>query len=265
MGTSQDYRVAVEEGATLVRVGSVLVCGRVTFAGHGLRGRLEPHPRLLRHRRGGETGTRTAMLTNEELERAYVSGRTCAGCAAPPRRDEYDEWTDPSDAPRRRASSGPRDPRRGSTARSRAARVGSIRPRPPRPPAQLQRRPADRRQVQGGDPGHPQPPERRPGAVQAPDRLRERAHLRAQRRDAAGRGQGVPAHAAQRRGVSRGARPAARARRLLQPGVASGRAARVGTGGFCESGLDGRLRSARGRGLRDQNFVWRLRRRLQAW
>ena len=42
-----------------------------------------------------------------------------------------------------------------------------------------------------------------------------------ERRHAAGRRQGVPAHAAKRRGQRRAARAAARARRLLQPGVAN--------------------------------------------
>ena len=53
-----------------------------------------------------------------------------------------------------------------------------------------------------GDPGDPQPPERRHRALEAADRLRERAHLRAERRHAARRRQGLPAHAAQRRGVA---------------------------------------------------------------
>src|SRR5207253_2380742 len=47
----------------------------------------------------------------------------------------------------------------------------------------------------------------------------ERPHVRARRRHAARRRQGVPAHAAQRRGLRRGARADARARGLLQPGL----------------------------------------------
>ena len=57
-------------------------------------------------------------------------------------------------------------------------------------------------QVQGLDPGDPQPPGRRPRAVQAPHRLRLRPHLRARRRHAADRREDLPAHAAQRRGVA---------------------------------------------------------------
>src|SRR5581483_7457297 len=53
----------------------------------------------------------------------------------------------------------------------------------------------------------------------APDRLRQRAHVRPRRRHAARRRQGLPAHAAQRRGLGRGTGPDARARRLLQPGL----------------------------------------------
>ena len=87
----------------------------------------------------------------------------------------------------------------------------------PRDPAELQRRAAGRRPVQGRDPGDPQPPELRRRALEAPDRLRQRAHLRARRRHAARRGQGLPADAPQRRGLSRGAREDHRTRRLLQP------------------------------------------------
>ena len=54
MGTVQDFAVAVEEGATLVRLGSVLLRpsrpGRL--AEHGCPRPLAPHPRLLRSRRG---------------------------------------------------------------------------------------------------------------------------------------------------------------------------------------------------------------------
>src|SRR5204862_4637664 len=88
-----------------------------------------------------------------------------------------------------------------------------------RPAAKLQRRAADRGPVQGRRSGHPQPPGRGRRAVEAPDRFRERADLRAERRDAARRRQGVPADAPQRRGLGRGARAPARARRLLQPGL----------------------------------------------
>ena len=54
--------------------------------------------------------------------------------------------------------------------------------------------------------------------LQAPDRLRLRAHLRARRRHAADRRQGLHAHAAQRRDLRRGARAADR-EGLLQPSL----------------------------------------------
>ena len=82
---------------------------------------------------------------------------------------------------------------------------GRGRARPLRRPEELQRRPGRRRQVQGRDPGDPQPPGHGHRPRQADDRLLERADLRARRRHAADRRQGLPAHAAQRRGVRRGA------------------------------------------------------------
>ena len=57
--------------------------------------------------------------------------------------------------------------------------------------------------------------------LEAPDRLRQRAHLRARRRHAADRRQGLHAHAAQRRDLGRRARAADR-EGLLQPVVRSG-------------------------------------------
>ena len=103
---------------------------------------------------------------------------------------------------------------------------------PPGGPQELQRRPADRRQVQGDDPGHPQPPERRDRPRQAAHRLLQRAHLRPRRRHAAGGRQGLHADAAQRRGVGRGARPASwrRASSTSTDGgaTAAGRRARRG-------------------------------------
>ena len=62
MGTSQDYKVAAEEGATIVRVGSSSTprlgsCRELgedpePTRGHGLQRHLAPHARLLRPRRG---------------------------------------------------------------------------------------------------------------------------------------------------------------------------------------------------------------------
>ncbi|CAA9476163.1 MAG: FIG021292: hypothetical protein, partial [uncultured Solirubrobacteraceae bacterium] len=93
---------------------------------------------------------------------------------------------------------------------------GRRRTRPSRDPEVLQRRPAGRRQVQGLDPGGPEPPGDRQRPGQAPDRLRLRLDLRPRRRDAAHRRQGLHAHAAQRRDLRRGARVAHR-EGLLQP------------------------------------------------
>src|SRR5439155_25240371 len=60
----------------------------------------------------------------------------------------------------------------------------------------------------------PQPPGRRPRSPAAPDRLLERARLRAQRDDVEGRGSGLPADAVERRGLRRGKGALAGARAL---------------------------------------------------
>ena len=155
-------------------------------------------------------------VTNEELERSY-SERPNVRRLSPRRKGkgEFEDWTDPE--PERGAQTAVLRPRpRAVPGRARRRR----RPRPPRHPEELQRRPADRGQVQGRHAGHPQPPGLRPRPLQAPDRLRERPHVCARRRHAARGGQGLPAHAAKRRGLGRRARPPPRARRLLQPGLA---------------------------------------------
>ena len=82
--------------------------------------------------------------------------------------------------------------------------------------AVVQRRAADRRPLQERDPGDHQPADGRARAVEAPDRLRLRPHLRARRRHAAHRREGLPADAEERRGVGRGPRAPGR-ERLLQP------------------------------------------------
>ena len=216
MGTSQDYRVAADEGRhdgaardPFCRAGNIPDC--MGFAdvwnrtlvyfgiaeeddewdedGYADRGGPRAHLQRAPERphgshRGGGSATSTTGPTRSP--RRPSQRRPCCGrgtaAARPGRR---------VDRPLRRDPVGAGAPRR---------------------PAQLQRRAADRRQVQGRDPGDPQPPERRPGALEAPDRLRERPHLRARRRHAARRRQGLPAHAAQRRGLGRGARPPAGAR-----------------------------------------------------
>src|SRR5579875_1540648 len=118
------------------------------------------------------------------------------------RRDYDDDWTDPE----------PDDLQRTSILRPRAGagaepgggpRAGNV-ARPPDPAAQLQRRPAGRRPLQGRRPRDPQPAVGRRRAVEAPDRLRQRPHLCPRRGHAAHRRQGLPAHAARRRALGRG-------------------------------------------------------------
>ena len=113
-----------------------------------------------------------------------------------------------------------------AAARGRAAdqRPRRGRARAPRDPEVVQRRPGRRGQVQGLHPGHHQPAGVGERPLEAPDRLRLRPHLCPGRRHAADRRQGVPAHAAQRRALQRGARAADR-EGLLQP-VRSGRRSR---------------------------------------
>src|SRR5581483_3520694 len=147
----------------------------------------------------------------ESLEQSYRERPNVRRLTPRRGRHEYDDWTESSGEPRAAR------PRAAPAARSRACAVE--RARPPRAPAQLQRRAADRRPLQAGDPGDPQPAERRRRVVEAADRLHERPHLRAQRRHAARRRQGLPADAPQRRGERRAARPDPRTRRLLQPGL----------------------------------------------
>ena len=102
--------------------------------------------------------------------------------------------------------------------------------------------------------------------VEAPDRLLQRPHLRARRGHAADRRQGVPADAAQRRGIGRRARPAG-GEGLLQPELsgspASGRSRGWQTSSPCEVGLIGAGNMARAlaRGWGDPVLV--LRRRLR--
>ena len=151
------------------------------------------------------TGTRTSRRRTSSSGRTRT-GRTCDGCTGPkPAKEDFDDWSDPepSRAP---------EPSRSGRAAGRRSRpsppAAGLAAGPPRHAAELQRRAVDRRQVQGLGAGDPQPPERRRRAREAPDRLLERPHLRAERRHAACRGQGVPAHAPERRGVRRGDGPA---------------------------------------------------------
>ena len=170
------------------------------------------------------TGTRTATSrTRSSSGTLRASARTSAGCAARAARErEFDDWTDlrrrrppttarvvPAGAARR--AHGRRLARASTRSPWRSVRVHLVVPRSFNDAQQI----ADKFKegipvilnLQGSD----------AGALEAPDRLRQRADLRARRRHAARRRQGLPADAAQRRGVRRGAGAPARARRLLQP------------------------------------------------
>src|ERR687891_231305 len=141
-----------------------------------------------------------AYAAEEELERTY----------------ERDRQNVRRLNPRRREDGRPPPARRAPAARGRRLR---LRASPPRRPSELQRRAVDRRQVQGVRARDRQPPGDGPRALEAPHRLLERSHVCPQREHAAGRRQGLPADAAQRRGLRRRARPPDRPR-LLQPGLA---------------------------------------------
>ena len=124
---------------------------------HGIPGHLAPRARLLRPRRGATTRTTTSepeprLEPEAELEERYRERPNVRRLVAPP-------------PPRRDRRHLRRRPRRRRGARRRAALRarrrngdGRRRARAPRGPEDLQRRPAGRRQVQGPDPGHPQPP-----------------------------------------------------------------------------------------------------------
>ena len=117
-------------------------------AGHGARRRLEPHARLLRHRRGRGVGRGRLTTTSEELERDYR------------RRDRQNVRRLPRSASPRRGRAGQR-----LRAESAVAAVDDVVLAPfaaagrrqrrlagagaPRPAAELQRRAADRRPLQG--------------------------------------------------------------------------------------------------------------------
>ena len=89
MGTSQDYRVAAEEGATLVRVGSVLYARLAAVDPlDGPRRPLEPHARLLRDRRGGRRDWDEDGYVDQRGARAHLprAPERPPALAAPPHR-----------------------------------------------------------------------------------------------------------------------------------------------------------------------------------
>src|SRR5215203_2939647 len=195
----------------------------------------------------------------ESLERSYRERPNVRRLTPRRRGQDFEDWTESDEEQATAAVPDGAAPNRGGA-------EPELRPRPSRPAAELQRRAADRRQVQAVDPGHPQPPERGHGAVEAADRLLERPHLRTERRHAARRRQGLPADAPERRGVGRAARPADRTRRFLQPGLTATwrpacrrrarRRTRSGEG-------EGRLNALAGRDRERADVRVRLRDRLQ--
>ena len=184
MGTTQDFEVAVEEGATLVRIGRACSHNWSQLAGEtppranlsrtmafkdswhralvyfglaeerALRRRVRRGARAARGpraptRRRAPVGlARARGRDRRQLPRAPERPPPCAAAAAPRRLRRH--------LRRRRAAPAAPDDR----AAARRARSGPQRrrPRPPRHPQVLQRCPAGRRQVQGRDPGRAQPP-----------------------------------------------------------------------------------------------------------
>ena len=213
MGTSQDYRVAVEEGATCVRLGSVLwarLSGLVPSGALPFRAQwasptsgAAPSSTSASPRRT-TTGTRTATPPTRSSSARTTTARTSAGCRAGAEAS-YDDWTDSdtaagqvevaAPAPRSaREQAAPARPRRLEAAPSPNVKVHLVLPRSFNDAQQI----ADK--FKDGIPVILNLQSDRPGALQAPDRLRERPDLRPQRRHAARRRQGLPAHA---RGTSR--------------------------------------------------------------
>jgi cell division inhibitor SepF len=126
-------------------------------------------------------------LTEEDLERTY-SERPNVRRLTPRRqsRQDFDDWTDPEPE-----EDAPRPP----TLRQRQRRADGVVRAVPSVQVHLviPRSFNDAQQIATAsrvDAGDPQPAGRRPGALQTPDRLHERPHLRARRRHAAG-GQGL--------------------------------------------------------------------------
>ena len=148
MGTSQDYRVAAEEGATLRprRLGPVTadVTFRAEMGFADLWNRTLVYFGIAEEEDWDEDG----YVTDEELERTYARAAERAPAGAAPARARS-STTGPSPASRRPPHAAHRPALRPRVARGARGRAEPGASGAPRPPAQLQRRPADRGQVQG--------------------------------------------------------------------------------------------------------------------
>ena len=224
MGTSQDYRVAAEEGATIVRIGHRSCTRRLRRLAGKPRSGANPNPPWPSATPGTassstsaspRTATRTTRSPSstasprQSSRTATASARTCAAS----RRAAAATTSTTSSPTRRRASAARRrcasvaPPGNGTRD---DVRVHLVIPKSFNDAQDVADKFKDSIPVIINLQGI----ETRP--LQAPDRLRLRPHLRARRRHAADRRQGVPAHPAQRRGVRRGARSPDR-EGLLQP------------------------------------------------
>ena len=233
MGTTQDYRVAAEEGATYVRVGSVLFGGR---------GRLRSARMSL-----GDLWNRTLVYFGiaEEDEEFYDDEERLHA----PRRSLEQSYRERPNVRRltpRRRSHGVRRLDRVPGGAARAARrrsLGAPRARRGRRGAagtsrrcRTRTRCASTSCCRAASTTRSRSPTSSSTSIpvilnlQSADtelskRLIDFASgltYALERRHAARRRQGIPAHAAKRRGQRRAARPAARARRVLQPGMRRG-------------------------------------------
>ena len=138
MGTSQDYRVAVEEGATYVRIGSTLlqespttaVTFRATMSFADVWNKTLVYFGIAEEEEWDEDG----YLTDEDLQRAYAERPNVRRLAPRRRREEFDDWTDPEPSAARTSvapagARAPAPPRRREHAEPRHVKVHLVLPR----------------------------------------------------------------------------------------------------------------------------------------
>ena len=95
MGTSQDYRVAADEGATMVRVGSVLLRGvniRAIMGFGDLWNRTLVYFGIAEE---DDDWDEDGYLTEEDLERTYSERPNVRRLTPRGRQQDFDDWTDP--------------------------------------------------------------------------------------------------------------------------------------------------------------------------